>query len=137
MRMTRRIAVSGVASLAAFALATGPALAHECYNASRSEQGNASAAGSPALMSFQEILGTPEIIGVDLCAAGIDQVLAGLQAAGFRTDVLINGRALMAGGLEDTNPDLLHDGQGIDHLSEAFFATVFPLIGAAAASCAG
>lgn len=137
MRMTRRIALGGVASMAAFALATGPALAYECYNASRSEQGNASAANGQALMSLAEILSTPEIVEVELCPAGVQHVLDGLEAAGFRTDILISFRALMAGGLEGKDGHLLHDGRGIDHLSDEFFGTVFPLIGEAAAGCAG
>jgi hypothetical protein len=43
----------------------------------------------------------------------------------------------MAQGLERSgNDDLLHDGKGIDHLSEEFFATVDPLIEEAFGLCA-
>jgi hypothetical protein len=41
----------------------------------------------------------------------------------------------MARGLERTHPDKLHDGSGIDHLSEEFLATVDPLIGGGFALC--
>ncbi len=118
----------GVATALLVAFAT-PAAAFECYNAVRSAQGNLSAARSSALMSIEEILGDPEIVG--LCPAGVEFVVAGLEDAGFRTDVLISFRTLMARGLEQQHPDKLHDGSGIDHLSEDFFATVDPLIGEA------
>ena len=77
----------------------------------------------------------PTIVG--LCPEGVEFVVAGLEEAGFRTDVLINFRTLMAQGLERSgNDDLLHDGKGIDHLSEEFFATVDPLIEEAFGLCA-
>jgi len=123
----------GVATAALVGLAA-PAGAFECYNALRSAQGNMSAAKSSALVSFEEILGDPEIVG--LCPEGIEHVLDGLEAAGFRTDVLINFRTLMASGLERTHPEKLQDGSGIDHLSEEFFATVDPLIGQGFEICA-
>jgi len=43
----------------------------------------------------------------------------------------------MAQGLEKNGKgeDLLHDGKGIDHLDEQFFATVDGLIGEAFALC--
>lgn len=123
----------GVATAALVGLAA-PAGAFECYNALRSAQGNLSAAKSSALVSFEEILGDPEIVG--LCPEGIEYVLAGLEDAGFRTDVLINFRTIMASGLERTHPEKLQDGSGIDHLSEEFFATVDPLIGQGFEICA-
>lgn len=121
-----------VAALIGFAT---PASAFECYNAVRSAQGNMSAARANALFSFEEILSDPEIVG--LCPEGVDFVLAGLEDAGYRTDVLINFRTLMARGLEQTHPEKLHDGSGIDHLSEEFFATADPLVGQAFEICAG
>jgi len=123
---------AGVAIAALVALAA-PAGAFECYNAVRSAKGNESAARSNALFSFEEILSDPEIVG--LCPDGVDFVLTGLEAAGFRTDVLINFRTLMARGLERTHPEKLHDGSGIDHLSEEFFAAVDPLIEEAFGMC--
>ena len=119
-----------MAAIAAFPTSAG---AFECYNAIRSAQGNQSAAQSKALMSLSEILADPEIVG--LCPAGVDFVIDGLQEAGFRTDVLINFRTLMASGLEKTHPERLQDGKGIDHLSAEFFATVDPLVGQAFGLC--
>jgi hypothetical protein len=129
-RLVIRAAGIALAVLIAFA---APAGAFECYNAMRSAQGNMSAARSNALFSFEEILADPEIVG--LCPEGVQFVLAGLEEAGFRTDVLINFRTLMASGLERTHPQKLQDGSGIDHLSEEFFATVDPLIGQAFGMC--
>jgi hypothetical protein len=126
MRRSLVVRAAGIATAALIGLAA-PAGAFECYNALRSAQGNQSAAESSALFSLEEILADPEIVG--LCPAGVDHVIAGLADAGFRTDVLINFRTLMASGLERTHPEKLHDGRGIDHLSEEFFATVDPLIG--------
>jgi hypothetical protein len=133
--MRKRFLVGATAIAATLVIGSAtPANAFECYNAMRSAQGNMSASKSKALVSIQEILADPEIVG--LCPEGVEFVVAGLEEAGFRTDVLINFRTLMAGGLERTHPDKLHDGSGIDHLSEDFFATVDPLIEEAFGLCA-
>jgi hypothetical protein len=131
--MRKRLVAVGVATAGLVTFAT-PAAAFECYNAVRSAQGNQSAAGANALHSIEEILADPEIVG--LCPEGVQFVVAGLEDAGFRTDVLINFRTLMARGLESQHEEKLNDGSGIDHLSEEFFATVDPLIGQAFGICA-
>ena len=135
MRKRLLIGAAGIAT-AVFLGSGTPASAFECYNATRSAQGNASAAGSAGLMSIEEILADPNIVG--LCPEGVEFVLAGLEDAGFRTDVLINFHTVMAQGLEKTGKeDKLSDGKAIDHLSEEFFATADPLIGEAFGICAG
>ena len=134
--MRKRFMVGATAIAATLVIGSAtPANAFECYNAIRSAQGNMSASKAKALMSIQEILADPEIVG--LCPEGVEFVVAGLEDAGFRTDVLINFRTIMASGLEKTHEEKLHDGSGIDHLSEEFFATVDPLIGEAFGICAG
>ena len=135
--MLRRIGLVFTGVTLSIVLAAGPAFAFECYNANRSAQGNASAAGAPALASFFEILTDPEVVG--LCPAGAEFVISEVGELGFRTDVLINFRTLMAGGLvrNGTGETKLHDGKGIDHLSEEFFAAVDPLIGQGFGICAG
>jgi hypothetical protein len=133
MRKRLLIRAAGIAT-AVLVASAAPAAAFECYNAVRSAQGNQSAAGANALLSIEEILADPEIVG--LCPEGVEFVVAGLEAEGFRTDVLINFRTLMARGLERTHPEKLHDGSGVDHLSQEFFATVDPLIGQAFGMCA-
>lgn len=123
--MVHRILIAFAAGCLALAIGAS-AYAFECYNANRSEQGNASAAKSKALVSPPEFLSEE----VGLCPAGVAHVVAGLKEAGFQTDFLVNSVTLMAGGLEKNGKDAkLHDGRGIDHLSQEFFETVDPLIG--------
>ena len=131
--ISRLVVVSLAAFVALFAVAS--TYAFECYNTSRSDQGNVSAAKAPALQSLAEILADPEVVG--LCPAGVEDVLAGLEEAGYDPNTLIHWRTLMAQGLEKNGKgeDLLHDGKGIDHLDEQFFATVDGLIGEAFALC--
>ena len=126
----RLIGLVGLAMAAIVAFPTS-ASAFECYNAMRSAQGNLSAAKSKGSMSFQEFLSGP----VGLCPDGVVFVINGLDKAGFRTDILINSHTIMASGLEDTHPEKLQDGKGIDHLSDAFFATADGLIGQAFGLC--
>jgi hypothetical protein len=126
--MKKKLIIGGIGAAAAVLAVATPASAFHCYNAMRSAQGNVAAAKSGALMSFSEILGDPEVVG--LCPEGVDFVIAGTAAAGYETDQLVSFRSVMAQGLErsgDQN-DLLHDGKGIDHLSDEFFETVDPLI---------
>ena len=133
--MTHRIVIPALAAILAL-FATASAFAFECYNTQRTAQGNESAAKSQGLMSLEEILANPDFVG--LCPAGVDHVIAGLDDAGFRTDILINGHTVMAGGLEKAGHDAqLHDGKGIDHLSDEFFATADALIGEGFGICFG
>ena len=128
------VAVFAAAFLALFVSAS--AYAFECYNTQRSDQGNQSAAKSAGLMSLEEVLGDPQIVG--LCPEGVDHVIEGLNAAGYRTDILINFHTVMAQGLEKSgHEDKLHDGKGIDHLTPEFFATADALIGEGFVICAG
>jgi len=132
----RLLATSAGIAAALIVASAAPASAFECFNANRSAQGNASAAGSNGLASIATILADPNIVG--LCPDGVAFVIAGLEEAGFRTDILINVHTIMASGLEKTGKeDKLADGQGIDHLSEEFFATADGLIGEAFGFCAG
>jgi hypothetical protein len=118
----RKFLVSVSLVVAAFVLTGGTVLAFECYNTERSDQGNESAAGAPALISLDEAL--VMFCGVDPADTGA--IKSELEDEGFRTDVLINGHALMAGGLEksEEGEEKLDDGQGIDHLTDEFFAAL-------------
>ena len=130
MRRRYVIGAAGIATAIGLALST-PASAFECFNANRSDKGNAAAAGSEALISAEEFLGG--IVG--LCPEGVDFVIAGLAAEGFDTDFLINGHTVMASGLEKNHEDKLHDGMGVDHLSEEFMEIADGLIGEAFGLC--
>jgi hypothetical protein len=131
----RKLLISSTLASVAVVLFAGSAFAFECYNTQRSANGNAHAAKAPALQSIEEILADPEIVG--LCPEGVDYVIEGLADAGYRSDVLIHWRSLMAQGLEKNGDpkDLLHNGKGIDHLSEEFFEVADGLIGDAFALC--
>ncbi len=134
--MKHRFMIAFLAAVLALVV-VGSASAFECYNTQRSAKGNASAgANSRALLSVERILSDPDIVG--LCPAGVEHVISGLEDAGYRTDVLISFRTLMAQGLEKAgHEDQLHDGKGIDHLSEGFFMVVDGLIGEGFGICAG
>jgi hypothetical protein len=131
--MFKRVGFVVGAAVATIALSASSAFAFECYNASRSAQGNQAAAGSNGFFNFETAL--IEFDG--LCPAGAQVVIDGLEDAGFRTDLLINAHTLMAGGLEKNGKgeNQLHDGKGIDHLTGEFFATVESLIPAGQEAC--
>jgi hypothetical protein len=129
--ITRKVATTTVAVVGALSITGGSAFAFECYNASRSDRGNEAAAKSPALISAEEALAM--FCGVEGERAA--EALATLEAQGFDTSFLINGNALMAGGLEKNGKgaEKLHDGKAIDHLSEEFFGALFTVL----PECAG
>src|SRR5687768_4436618 len=124
----KKLVIGAIAAGAALFALASPASAFHCYNAMRSAQGNMSAAKAGALVSFEEILSDPGIVG--LCPEGVEFVITGTEAAGYRTDQLINFRTVMAQGLQKTGDpnELLSNGRGVDHLSDEFFGTVDPLI---------
>jgi hypothetical protein len=132
--MLRRLSTGAAVVIGTLALTASSAFAFECYNTQRSAKGNAAAgAHSQALWTFERILAEE----VGLCPEGVAHVLQAVDGAGYRTDVLINFNALMAGGLEKSgNEAKLHDGKGIDHLGDEFFAFVEPITGEAFGICA-
>jgi hypothetical protein len=130
--MLQRGLIGLAAAIVALALTGGSAFAFECYNASRSDEGNAGAANGQGATIADFLSGE-----VGLCDDGVAFVVEGLEEQGFQTDVVINTHTLMAGGLEKNGKgeEKLHDGQGIDHLSEEFFAAADALIGPAFGLC--
>ena len=149
--MKLKIAIATVAGVVGLAGMAGPAFAHECYNASRSDNGNLKiAAHSPAFSSFDEtVLGFAESPdGLGLCPDGAQYLLDQMHAAAALPGSTINltwvvsNRTVQAGGLEKvSNPSAqknLSNGTGIDHLGEnaEIGAVVGASMGAAAALCA-
>ena len=107
--MLRRILVASGATVVAIVLSTGPAMAHECYNASRSDTGNAHAVNGQGLSSFEELLGA-------LCDQGDALVMAAVEDTEFDTEgVLVNVNAVMGGGAHH-NGNKTTDGSDIDYL---------------------
>ena len=149
--MKLKIAIATVAGVVGLAGMAGPAFAHECYNASRSDNANLKiAANSPAYSSFDEtVLGFAEDPGgLGLCPVGaqylLDQMHAAAAQPGSGIDLtwVVSNRTVQAGGLQNaSNPRAqqnLSNGTGIDHLGEnaAIGAVIGANIGAAAALCA-
>jgi hypothetical protein len=117
--------------MAAIAMSAAPAFAHECYNASRSTQGNVSiAAHSPSFVSLgviaQEFFTAPPPDGLGLCDAGakwlIGQIDANSATIGVSSTTVISTRVVQAGGIDNSpNPRAAanqSNGKGIDHLGE-------------------
>ena len=118
--MRRGITLVGTTTALLILSATG-ASAHECYNASRSDTGNAHAVNGQTLVSYDELLGL-------LCPAG-DAILEGAVTANrFDTvGILVNSNALMGAGKQVT------DGHAIDYLPTWFSES----IGVAFGTCFG
>lgn len=128
--MTRYVVLSIVAFVALLSSAA-PAFAHECFNASRSDKGNAGAGGSHAwfTLSIADILGgcisdeEGECILVEgepvfaFEGAALDQALEDAAGAGVPESVTIHTTSLAAKGVDDTYHT--GDGKGIDHLFDA------------------
>jgi hypothetical protein len=148
MRTLRKFPMAVMGAMAAVLLVAGPAAAHECYNASRSDTGNQQlAAHSPSYSTFDETaLGfftAPD--GLGLCPAGAQYLLDQVHVAAAQPDSgldlnwVISNRTVQAGGI-DHSPSAraqanLTDGKGIDHLAEN--AALGAVIGANIATAAG
>jgi len=126
-KLLAAIALVGLAMV----LASSPAFAHECYNASRSATGNASiAAHSPSYISLSDaaldFFTTPPPDGLGLCDAGaswlLDQIDANAASLGVSSNTQISIRVVQAGGI-DHSPNARaqanqSNGKGVDHLGE-------------------
>ena len=127
----------------------GPAFAHECYNTSRSTQGNqAIAAHTSNYVSFGDLAYyflTEEPEGPGLCDAGavylIDLMDANASSLGISSDTVVFLRATQSGGVGHGGDvpaiQVLSNGKGIDHLEEnaALDAFIGENIGDAFALC--
>ena len=113
----RRTMMTAGAALTALFLSAAPALAHECYNTQRSDQGDTHAEAGQGLSSFDELLD-------ELCPEGDAIVLAARDSSGFDTDgVLVNVNAVMGGGALQ-NGHKTTDGHDIDYLPPELTAAI-------------
>jgi hypothetical protein len=150
--MLRKLLIACIGGGVGVALIASPALAHECYNASRSDNGNVQiAAHSSAFISLDETaLGfftAPAPDGLGLCDAGAQYLLDQLHVAaaqpgsGIDPNWVVSNRTVQAGGLEGGSNERaegnLANGTGIDHLGEnaEIGAVIGANIGAAMAMC--
>jgi hypothetical protein len=138
--MRKFLATASIAGLALLVTAT-PALAHECYNASRSQKGNEQiAAHSKAFVPFSAVamgfFTDPE--GLGLCEDGAAFLLGEIEASDFDTSVVVSIKALQASGAAKNASQTLVDGKGIDHLgaNPELGALIGANIEAAGALCA-
>lgn len=123
-RFTSRLGAA-IAMTAAIGLATATtAAAHECFNASRSDQGN-EMAGSKSNTWFTLV--PAEIIAEEVDAGMYDAatgecILAEWEAGGLPESVVVKvvgGKdGVLAGGV--TSQELLSNGNGIDHAFAAY-----------------
>jgi hypothetical protein len=137
-RFSSRAAFAASAGLAVVLLAASPALAHECFVASRSAQGDASAgAHSQAwdAVSLDTLL--TEFIGLppDLAQCVEDNA----TQFGIPSSFVFGGKQAVGqdGVIAEHNPNmdsgLSSNGKGIDHAEQVFG----PSIGAAIGFCSG
>jgi hypothetical protein len=127
----RRTAIVATAVALLLVLTAGSALAHFCFNASRSDRGNEAAAGSPTWLSVEELLRDE----FRLCNAGVRHVLDGIEAAGFPRNLLIHGRTVMAQGRLGKHQHLSVNRKGVDHLTNRDFVLFERLVGEAFGIC--
>lgn len=130
--MVKKAVVGAGAFLLTMVLTTSNAFAWYCYNESRSTK------GAQAVDSHSQSFGSigDFLAEIGLCPDGIDYVYDGVAALGLDPQkVLINHRAVMAGGLEQKDTGLLRNGKGIEHLTFEDFTAVEALVGEAFAAC--
>ena len=122
---------AGVALAAALALGTGAAAyAHECYNPSRSDQGDAKAgANSQAWFTLVVADAIQGDVGGLLTQEQADCVKTAYAATGAPASftVMVKGAVGQGGVIAAHNPNLWHatDGKGIDHAFAAYGEQIF------------
>ena len=134
--MFKRFARAGVLAIALVALTASATFAHECYNASRSEKGNAGAAHSPnwSTESVAELFTVIHFFGIP----GVDQALTAEQAevafeaalemgVPAEVTIFVGKHTIGANGTAFTEGGKAADGKGIDHF---FLAHGEALVGA-------
>ena len=123
---------AGVGLAAALVLGTGAAAyAHECYNPSRSDQGDA-AAGANSEAWYTLVL--VDLVQADVDAGLITQEQADCVVATYAQTgapwtftVLVKGAVGQDGVIAEHNPNgfLATDGKGIDHAFDAYGEEIF------------
>jgi len=134
MTTVRRVVGVAVGGAVLVVASAGSAWAHECYNASRSAQGNAGASNSQAWLtvSVVDFANSGEEFPAELADCFLGNWFAGGGPETFTIHVKgANG----TGGViaENAPPAQLADGRGIDHIEEAygalFEASLLPCFG--------
>ena len=121
MRTTRRLLVGAAGAAALFVSTAGSAWAHECYNASRSEQGNAGASHSQVWFTFSvvDFANSGEEFPAEIADCFLEHWFAGGGPESFT--VHVKGANGTDGVVAENAPaDRLGDGHGIDHIEDAY-----------------
>jgi hypothetical protein len=139
MTLKKSVAVLSVVAVAAIAAPTA-ALAHECYNANRSEQGNAGASNSQRWLTIETaefFASAHEFLPVaQLSPAQIAQASAMAEAQGIPSTftIFIGAKTIGEAAAAYEKNGKSADGKGIDHLFDAYgnqlVAIVFAVAGA-------
>jgi len=139
MRILRKVPGAVVGGAVAVLLVAGPAAAHECFNASRSAQGNASVAAHSsawAEVSLDTIL--TQFIGVPQSVANC--VEANAAQYGIPSSFVFGDKQAVGQGgvIAENNPNmsakgLSSNGKGIDHAEDAYGPALNAAIGACSA----
>ena len=137
--MLRRIARASLLSMLLLVVAASSAFAHECYNASRSEQGNTGAQHSDnwfnLSLEFVYTVILPEETDIELTPEQLAWALDQADAAGIPSGFVIRGdKTLGYNGKGELTPGFeMHgaDGQGIDHAVDAYGDQLFGIFFAA------
>ena len=137
--MLRRIASASLLSLLILAVGASSAFAHECYNASRSEQGNTGAQHSEnwfnLSLEFVFTVILPGDTGITLTDEQLAWALDQADAAGIPSGFVIRGdKTLGFNGKGELTPGFdKHgaDGRGIDHAVDAYGDQIFGIFFAA------
>ncbi|GAA1061545.1 hypothetical protein GCM10009573_29720 [Agromyces bracchium] len=131
---------AGIGLAAAITLGSGAAAyAHECYNANRSEKGNAGASNSQAwfTLNVTDAL-AGDVENGDITPEQADCIFDAYTAGGGPASftILIKGANGQGGTIGANNPNDWHatDGQGIDHFFDAYGGLIFGSYAACGAS---
>ena len=136
--MLRRIASASLLSLLILAVGASSAFAHECFNASRSAQGNTGAQHSDNWFNlstefvFTVIL--PEESGIELTADQLAWALDQADAAGIPSGFVIRSDKTIGVNANGVTPGFAKnggDGRGIDHAVDAYGDQLFGIFLAA------
>ena len=136
--MKLRKSLVGLGLAGAIAVSATPALAHECFIANRSAQGNAAvSANSQAWFTI-----TPEILFGEFIGLTGDTLTCAVDA--WKADpslppyIVVGGKQAQGsdGVIMGKNPNLATkaaDGKGVDHAAEVYDPTIGAIIGACTA----
>lgn len=130
--MKRRLAPALVLGAFLLLATASSAFAHECFNASRSEQGNTAIlhSGSFYKLELSTVFGVflPEETGTRISANGVAWAVAEAERQGIPSSFVIwANKTIGVNGKGEDTPGILKngaDGHGIDHATDVYGAQI-------------